>query len=468
MKRYITLLIIFSGLQLSAQIADDALISSRYIFNGTARTQAMGGAFTALGGDLTSATLNPAGLGLYRSNDFSLSLMGDINKVESNYLNTKNTNDHFRMIMPNIGFALSAPNLNKLSNGEGPNSWTFAIGYNQIHTFNKNMFIGGKNDQSSYLDMMLEYASEPMFDSVDLIFYENDQWTHDFLEYGYGANQEIYMTERGGIGEYYFSGAVNFDDKLFIGGTFGIQNYYLERTFEISETPTTNIPLKGYDYNYMLTTKGMGINAKIGVIYSPVYWSKIGFSVHTPTSFRLTDSEQKTLDATIEYIEGTFTNMYSSNPYYPDYKILTPLRINTGVSFLIMRQALLAVDYEFVDYGSAQLSSTDYNFNTENRDISNNFKGAHSVKIGAEYRLGMVALRAGGFYYGSPYAKETINKDASILGYTAGIGFKSGITYFDISFSNLIDDYKISPYGYENANIKNTNTKVAATLGFRF
>ncbi|MFO7862810.1 MAG: hypothetical protein R6U85_02320, partial [Salinivirgaceae bacterium] len=141
MKRFITLLVAVASLQATAQIADDALIISRYNYDGSARSQAMGGAFTALGSDLTNASLNPAGLGLYRSSEFGISMTGNMSKSDAMYLGVNSSSHHYRTILPNIGFAMSAPNVNKMANGEGPDSWTFAVGYNQIHTFNRSMSI---------------------------------------------------------------------------------------------------------------------------------------------------------------------------------------------------------------------------------------------------------------------------------------------------------------------------------------
>lgn len=43
--------------------------------NGTARFVGMGGAMGALGGDITTMGTNPAGIGIYRSNDFMVSLV---------------------------------------------------------------------------------------------------------------------------------------------------------------------------------------------------------------------------------------------------------------------------------------------------------------------------------------------------------------------------------------------------------
>ena len=50
---------------------DLAQLSQTHVF-GTARVMGMGGAFTSLGADLSSMSLNPAGLGMYRRNEISL------------------------------------------------------------------------------------------------------------------------------------------------------------------------------------------------------------------------------------------------------------------------------------------------------------------------------------------------------------------------------------------------------------
>lgn len=57
------------SLPLSAQGEVDALRFSREDLYGTARSMAMGGAFGALGGDLTGVNINPAGIAVYRSSE---------------------------------------------------------------------------------------------------------------------------------------------------------------------------------------------------------------------------------------------------------------------------------------------------------------------------------------------------------------------------------------------------------------
>ena len=61
----LTVLSVYAGV--SAQNVDDALRYSQIFYGGTARFMSMGGAFTAIGGDISSLSQNPAGIGVFRS-----------------------------------------------------------------------------------------------------------------------------------------------------------------------------------------------------------------------------------------------------------------------------------------------------------------------------------------------------------------------------------------------------------------
>lgn len=74
----------------SAQAAGDLLALSQYNYSfSTARSAALGGAFTSLGADLSSMSINPAGLGMYMSSDFGISPSLTWNNMQSTYLGTK-------------------------------------------------------------------------------------------------------------------------------------------------------------------------------------------------------------------------------------------------------------------------------------------------------------------------------------------------------------------------------------------
>ena len=71
-----------------AQDLADALRYSNIAVSGTARAGAMGNAFGALGGDFTSASINPAGIGLYRSSELTITPISGSTRVESMYYGT--------------------------------------------------------------------------------------------------------------------------------------------------------------------------------------------------------------------------------------------------------------------------------------------------------------------------------------------------------------------------------------------
>ena len=91
----------FSSTQ--AQYVEDAYRFSNNTLNGTARILGMGGAQTALGADLSSISGNPAGLGFYRSNDYSVSPNLRFNNLENTVFGKLNANNHTNFNLGNYG-----------------------------------------------------------------------------------------------------------------------------------------------------------------------------------------------------------------------------------------------------------------------------------------------------------------------------------------------------------------------------
>ena len=111
MKSYthlIALILLFSPLLLKAQGVDDAFINSQNYYEGTARSMAMGNATGALGGDVTAACINPAGLGLYRTSEFTFSTGLQHNFVYSSYYDNSENSGKMRMSIPNFGFVVTS------------------------------------------------------------------------------------------------------------------------------------------------------------------------------------------------------------------------------------------------------------------------------------------------------------------------------------------------------------------------
>ncbi|MFQ7502778.1 MAG: hypothetical protein ACLRMJ_05945 [Alistipes finegoldii] len=84
---------------------DLAQLSQTHVF-GTARVMGMGGAFTSLGADLSSMSPNPAGLGMYRRNEISLTPLVPMAKA-STAERLVEGNSKSQFAFANVGVALN-------------------------------------------------------------------------------------------------------------------------------------------------------------------------------------------------------------------------------------------------------------------------------------------------------------------------------------------------------------------------
>ena len=87
-----------------AQAAVDAYQLSHSDLRGTARFMSMGGAFTALGGDMSTLNQNPAGIGIYRSSEIGLTLNLNFQSATTEAQGVKMTDDHTKFTFNNFGY----------------------------------------------------------------------------------------------------------------------------------------------------------------------------------------------------------------------------------------------------------------------------------------------------------------------------------------------------------------------------
>ena len=100
MKKIFILLI--SGLTFStsySQEVSDAMRYSQDNLTGTARFRAMGGAFGALGGDLSSLSVNPAGSAIFSNNQVGVTFSNQDIKNNSNYFGTQTSDKENSFIL---------------------------------------------------------------------------------------------------------------------------------------------------------------------------------------------------------------------------------------------------------------------------------------------------------------------------------------------------------------------------------
>jgi hypothetical protein len=453
----------------------DALRYSQLNFGGTARFMGTAGAFGALGADFSTLSFNPAGIAMYRKSEFTVSPGLFMQKTSSSYLGTGGEDSRFNLMLGNCGVVFAYHNGDSDNNPEWKGV-ALGIGYNRTNNFYNRIMISGKNNDNSMIDIFVNDANNTSYDPNDLDQFSTqlawNTWLIDTAGgtyYGvnsvYGETQTKSIETSGSMGETVLSFGGNYANKLYLGCTFGFPNLvYRENSTYQEEFNDTTSGLKNFVYNQELTTRGSGFNFKFGLIYKPVEWVRIGGALHTPTLFRLTDdwSSRMTSDFTgVSYTSDSPIGNY-------DYTLTTPMRAIGSIAFVIGKMGFVSADYEFVDYGTAHLSSPLYVFLDENSAISKGYTVANNIRVGGELKLAPIALRAGFAMYGSPYRTGSDGARTSITG---GFGFREDNFFIDFAYIYSMMSEKYYLYDPALATASKNDMKSSQyvmTLGFRF
>ena len=169
-----------------------------------------------------------------------------------------------------------------------------------------------------------------------------------------------------------------------------------------------------------------------------------------------------------DFLNGS--ERYTSESYlgFFDYRLKTPFKMINSLSFVINKMAVVSVDYEYIDYASANMRSDFYNFRETNNEIESYYTSTSNLKLGGEVRIHpQLSLRAGYAYYGSPFAGDY--NDASQEYLTLGAGLKVNQYFFDMALINMLSDEDL--YMYEDASAAGINTsksQLVLSAGFKF
>ncbi len=485
MKNVIIIISVLFSFSLYAQNEVDALRFSSSVYGGTARGVSMGGAFGSLGGDLSSISYNPAGLGVYRSSEFNFTPSFYYNTTTSNYNGNSMYDFKQSVNINNIGGVISSVY------GKNSDEWistSFAFGYNRTNNYNSYTLIEGVNNESSVTDFFARKADGSSSDNLNgfntalawdayLINHNYDDtnnFSYESVMANYGQVQNLSKSSSGGAGEYFVAIGGNYGHKLYIGGSFALTsvNYNESRVLEENDVDDVIDNFESLKYTQILNTSGNGYNLKFGAIYRPINWIRIGASIHSPTIYKL--KEQYSTSVSSVFSINTMSGTFSSGENDYNYTLSTPLKAIGSISFIIKKRALISLDYEMIDYSQARLRASDYGFGEENNTIQTAYGAANNIRVGAEYRLGSVSLRGGYSLYGSPYRTNQVNYGSlELASYSGGIGFKNNDSYIDIAF--VYSEYSEKYYLYDpsivainGADISSVTSKLLVTIGTKF
>ena len=489
MKKIILIagVIFFFVATITGQNEEDALRYSTTGVIGTARYMALGGAFGALGADFSTLSTNPAGIGLYKKSEFSISPSLYFGNTESTYNGTSLNDGKNNFALGNAGIIISVAPIDRLDSNPLEN-WQVGFGINRLKDFNNNVKIEGLNNDNSILDTYVEYATgkNPQilndFDTrlaFDTYLIDTIQGSGPDFQYinayeyigGFSSTlQRKSIETNGSMNEWVLSGGINVSDKFYFGITFGFPyiRYKQKSTYtEINQNPEKDI--EKFDIYEDLETKGSGFNIKAGAIVRLLPQLRVGAAFHTPTWYKnMKDKWSTQMNA--YYANGDYFDARSPNGSY-EYELQTPWKAIGSVAFILGRSGLISADFEYIDYTSTTLRAGDYGFYDENKAIDNSFTSAYNAKVGAEVNLGIFQVRGGYGYYSSPFASD-IN-DGARQTFSTGIGYKNKFVYTDLAFSYTLSNMDYYLYGTENISVNPVDNKYAGynfmfTLGYRF
>lgn len=479
MKQFLIVFSTLCSFTLFAQNEVDVLRYSFTGFGGTARFNAMGGSFGALGGDLSSIAINPAGLGLYRRGElvFTPSLFNQ--RVTSTYNGTTTDDVRTNFRIENFGFVLNSKNDN--AKEEGWQSFTFGIAYNRYQSYQSNLRMQGQAS-TSLADAwsnsangtgpsgLNAFAEGLAWNAYLLNTLPNDSTRYtDTIPDGNIINQEKRIQQHGSMGEWSFAIGGNYSERLFLGASLNLPSIrYEEATTYTEEENDSNSKFTNFIYNQSLVTRGNGFNLRVGLIYRPIDLLRLGISIQTPSILRMSDDYSASLRS---LIGGQLWDLNSPAGQY-DYTLRTPLRATGSVAFIFGKKGVLNVDYEYVDYSDGRLRANDYGFSEENNAVRNKYQAGHNIRVGGEVRLNPLSIRAGFAYYGNPYASN-VNNSTNRLSISGGVGYRDPKDRFYFDFA-LVNTRMKENYYFYSPDLANpvvnewSATTGVLTVGFRF
>jgi len=409
----------------------------------------------------------------------------------------------------------------------------FSIGYNRTNSFTRNSYFQGDRLNHSLLDRFAFNANKNnwsdfyngiAFDNdFGLVYLQDGSYMNAFeyvdtdgeIKFGpkSGINQLTALNEKGNGGEFHFGGGVNINNKVMLGGTLGINSISYRRNMqhyeEVNGTSYDdwypkqyfehNIGFEGLDkftFEEKLTSLGVGVNLKVGVIYKPINAIRIGAAFHSPVFYTM--DEEFSTSARGNFFDVDVSGDGSRYLFNPSperstgkqygnfsYNLRTPLKGTGSLAFVFGSRGLISMDYEYIDYASMRFTSTSSDFkdiqymDEINRTIMTTFTQVHNLKFGVEFRPSeLFTLRAGCGLYQNPYRKNFLNAENKHQTFSFGFGYRMNNMFIDVAYMLRHEKFMYSLYNLddvdylkittESADVTNNNHQVAVTFGWRF
>jgi len=495
MKNIFSLLLFFIFSFSYSQTIDDVIRVSSYYNDGTARFNAMGGAFSSLGGDLSAISINPASSSIFTYNEFGITIGYDDNTIENNLNGSLSKTKS------------SAETLNQLGGvwvfTNGKAKFSFAYNLQNVYSYNDDFNFSGNNTSS--IDKYFLYYADGV-PSDDLLIYsdETTQSVYRYLGENYGfGDQQAFLGYQGfvinsldnsnntyetnaiynqviqdinieRIGNHY-KHSINiggsYNNHLFFGANLNFHTIeFQERKIFNESGYSSNSKLQSVNFDEYYNSIGNGFSIQFGSIIK-IRNFRIGISYQSPTWIDFDEENEQILETKVS--SGNQIKTYSIDPktvnIYDKYRLRLPSKSTIGFSHVFGQRGLISFDYEITKYNNAMFPDNDDKYLNELNYIINDelYATAQSIRLGGEYRIKNNSLRAGVFNYKGP---ENLNGN-KINGFSIGYGIDLGGSKFDISYVSQSSYFtnKLYPKGLTTSySTDRSMNKIIASYHFNF
>lgn len=466
-KTLITAAALLLTIVAGAQNMFDAATFAQTNYYGTARSMGLANAVTALGGDLGTIGINPAGGAVAGYSQFTITPALTISQVGAGYapdgyssFDAMDFSRHNKFTMPNCGFNF------RYDAEPGQSLKAFNCGFvvNSTNNYLSDAFGRGTTSRSSKFAEMAAVATGRGFDPT-VASYNNGAYSDIWdvimgsdigLFNSFGTNNEYVgctealtteghsipgnliqktnIFQKGYKTDMIFNFGFNFNDNFFLGFNMGVPvgNYVNNETYaEVAQDPdlfpvnftsgsiTESTNFSDATYQHYYSAEMSGIYAKVGFIWLPTGWLRIGGAIQTPTAYTIEEVWQHYGSVNYDMAKYSASGHSEEGNYRYDFR--SPWSANFGIAITLGALCLVSVDYEMQDYSVMRYSEYDPEYDTGYFDYTNevmkNFYGVqHNLRVGAEINLTRQLAARGGFGYTTSPEKYYTNGATVVYG----------------------------------------------------
>ncbi|WP_405380977.1 OmpP1/FadL family transporter [Maribacter sp. LLG6340-A2] len=501
MKRYITFITILLCAIGNAQNINEALRYSSENLQGTARFQAMGGAFGALGGDLSALNINPAGSAVFNNSLFTISGTSYNVDNETNYFGTMSGTKTNNLELNQIGGAFVFRSTDQNSDWQ---KFSLAFNYDVVNNFD-NEFRASGNSTQGIDNYFLNYAQGTPFGSI--LLQEGEFLEDAYLDIGasqgfsdqqaflgyYGGlldplndddantdyvsnasyssvNQDFIRRTTGYNSKFTLNMGSQFKENIYLGASLNFHNILYTRYDQFTENGyDSDSEIQNTTFDSFLDTEGNGFSFNLGAIAKLNDYLRLGASYQSPTWYRLNEDFSQRINSDLADSDINFINFNIIN-VFETYTVKTPSKLTGSLAMVFAKNGLLSFDYGFQDFSNTELRPTsDPSFQTVNSQIASDLGSVSTFRLGGEYRIQQVSLRAGYRFEQSPYANGNTIGDLNAI--SGGIGYNFGGSRLDFAISRSqqdIDERLFDAGLTTPATIDRINTNATLTYTINF